>query len=115
VSCLKLEAVTQANGTASVSFDAVSNQTYTVEWCADLGGGTWTKLTDRIARANNRTETVTDGTTSDAARFYRVITHAGPEQQAGDTFRPSTSDRNGRDKCCFRQPGARHNASMMTH
>jgi len=78
VSCLKLEAVTQANGTAFVSFNAVSNQTYTVEWCADLGGGTWTKLTDLIARANNRTETVTDGTASAAARFYRVITPRRP-------------------------------------
>jgi plastocyanin len=78
VSCLKLEAVTHANGTAFASFNAVSNQTYTVEWCADLGGGAWTKLTDLIARANNRTETVTDATASAAARFYRVITPRRP-------------------------------------
>ena len=53
-------------------------QTYTVEWCADLGGGTWTKLTDLIARANDRTETVTDGTASAATRFYRVLTPRRP-------------------------------------
>jgi len=77
-SCLKLEGITQSNGTATVSFNAASNQTYTVEWCADLGGGTWTKLTDVIARPSNRTETVTDGSATDAARFYRVITPRKP-------------------------------------
>ena len=77
-SCLKLEGIAQANGTATVSFNAVSNQTYTVEWCAQPDGGAWTKLTDLIARPNNRTETVTDSTASDAARFYRVITPRQP-------------------------------------
>ena len=77
-SLLKLQGVAQANGTATVSFNAASNQTYTVEWCADLGSGTWTKLTDLIARPSNRTETVTDGTATDAARFYRVLTPRQP-------------------------------------
>ena len=77
-SCLKLDGVTKANRTAWVSFNAASNQTYTVEWCAILGSGTWTKLTDLIARPDNRTETVTDSTATDAARFYRVNTPRKP-------------------------------------
>ena len=76
-SCLKLEGVTQANGTATVSFNAVSNQTSTVEWCADLGG-TWTKLTDLVARTNSRMESVTDSSAGDAACFYRVLTPRRP-------------------------------------
>ena len=76
-SCLKLEGVTQANGTATVSFNAVSNQTYTVEWRADLGD-TWTKLTDLIARTNSRVESVTDSSAGDAARFYRVCNPRRP-------------------------------------
>jgi hypothetical protein len=77
-SCLKLEGITQSNGTATVSFNAASNQTYTVEWCAQPDGSAWSKLTDLIARPNTRTETVTDGTASDAARFYRVVTPRRP-------------------------------------
>ena len=76
-SCLKLEGVTHANGTATVIFNAVSNQTYTVEWCADLSGA-WTRLTDLIARTNSRVESVTDSSASDAARFYRVLTPRRP-------------------------------------
>jgi hypothetical protein len=74
---LKIATVTQSNGQATVSFNAASNQTYTVEWCADLGGE-WTKMTDVIARPNTRTETVTDASTTDAARFYRVSTPRKP-------------------------------------
>lgn len=76
-SCLKVESVTHANGQTTVSFHAVSNQTYTVEWCADLGG-TWTKLTDLIARTNSRVESVTDSSARDAARFYRVCNPRRP-------------------------------------
>ena len=77
-SLLKLEGVTHASGQATVSFNAVSNQTYTVEWCAQPAGGAWSKLADMVARPNTRTESVTDGTASDAAHFYRVITPRRP-------------------------------------
>jgi hypothetical protein len=77
-SFLKLDGVTQTNGTASVTFNAASNQTYTVEWSADLRGTVWTKLADVIARPDNRTETVIDGNASDAARFYRLISPRRP-------------------------------------
>jgi len=77
-SLLKLEGVTRANGQAHVSFNAASNQTYTVEWCVQPEGGTWSKLTDVPARASDRLESVTDGSASEPARFYRVITPRRP-------------------------------------
>ena len=77
-SLLKLESLAHANGEATVRFNAVSNQTYTVEWCAQPGGVAWSKLADVVARPNNRTETVTDGSASAAARFYRVVTPRQP-------------------------------------
>jgi len=76
-SCLKLEGITQSNGTATVSFNAASNQTYTVEWCADLGGA-WTKLTDVLARPTGRMESVVDSNGSEHCRFYRVVTPRRP-------------------------------------
>ena len=60
-----------------MNFNAVFNQTYTVEWCGDLGA-TWTKLTDLIARTNSRVESVTDNTATNTARFYRVLTPRRP-------------------------------------
>ena len=77
-SLLKLESLAHASGEATVRFNAASNQTYTVEWCAQPGGVAWSKLTDVVARPNNRTETVIDGSASDAVRFYRVITPRQP-------------------------------------
>src|SRR5262245_49656283 len=76
-SCLKVEGVTHANSLTTVSFNAVSNQTYTVEWCADLGGA-WTKLTDLIARTNSRVESVTDSNDIGPTRFYRLATPRRP-------------------------------------
>ena len=70
--------MTRANGHASVSFNAASNQTYTVEWCAQPAGGTWSKLADVPARLNGRIETVIDPNTADPNRFYRVLTPRRP-------------------------------------
>jgi hypothetical protein len=75
---LKIETVTHANGAATVSFNAASNQTYTVEWCAQPAGGAWSRLADVLARPNNRRESVTDLSAGDAARFYRVVTPRRP-------------------------------------
>jgi hypothetical protein len=75
---LKLETVTQANGQATVTFQAVGNQTYTVERSTSVNGGSWQKLADVIARPQDRLETVTDTGATDAARFYRVVTPRRP-------------------------------------
>jgi hypothetical protein len=77
-SLLKLESVTQANGQATVSFQAAANLTYTVEWCAQPAGGAWLKLVDVLARPNDRMESVTDSNAGDPGRFYRVVTPRRP-------------------------------------
>jgi hypothetical protein len=77
-SCLRVESVTQSNGQATVSFNAVSNQTYTVGWCAQPAGGAWLRLTDVLARPTDRMESVTDRNAGDVARFYRVVTPRQP-------------------------------------
>jgi hypothetical protein len=77
LSCLKLKAVTQANGQMTVSFNAASNQTYTVEWRAQLNEGAWSRLADVVAQASDRLEHVTHPN-ADASRFYRVVTPRRP-------------------------------------
>ena len=77
-SLLKLYTLAQANGQAMVSFQAASNQTYTVEWCAQPAGGAWLKLADVLARPNDRTESVTDSNAGVSVRFYRVVTPRRP-------------------------------------
>jgi formylglycine-generating enzyme required for sulfatase activity len=75
---LRLESVTQASGQATVNFAAAANQTYTVEWSAQPAAGAWLKLTDVLARANDRMETVTDSNAGNPSRFYRVVTPRRP-------------------------------------
>ena len=70
--------MTRSGGQATVSFNAVSNQTYTVEWCPNLNGGSWTRLADATARTNSRVERVSDPAAGGAARFYRVVTPRRP-------------------------------------
>ena len=77
-SLLKLEAVTQASGKATVTFPAAANQTYTVEWSAQPAGGAWLKLVDLLARSYDRVESVTDSSAGDPGRFYRVVTPRQP-------------------------------------
>lgn len=77
VSLLKLETVTQANGRATMSFNAASNHTYTVEWCVQPAGGSWLKLADVLARSINRIEGVADGNASDPGPF---LPRAHPRQ-----------------------------------
>jgi len=77
-SALRVETVTQANGQATVSFTAAANQTYSVEWKAGAVGGSWHKLVDIVAQADDHLETVTDAAAADGARFYRVITPRQP-------------------------------------
>lgn len=72
-----MSGVTHATGQTTVSFNTFSNQTYTVEWRADLSGA-WTRLTDIIARTNSRAESVADSTATDTKRFYRLLTPRRP-------------------------------------
>ncbi len=75
---LKLETVTRTNDQATLSFTAAANQTYTVEWCVNVAGGSWQKLADVVAQTANRLETVTDAAPGADTRFYRVVTPRRP-------------------------------------
>ena len=41
---------------AQITFQAVSNKTYTIQYIDDLNSGTWLKLTNVVARATTRLE-----------------------------------------------------------
>jgi hypothetical protein len=62
---------------AIVSFNAISNRTYTVRYTDALGSGAWFRLTDVLARATNRVESILDSNWRDH-RFYQVITPRQP-------------------------------------
>jgi len=71
--------VSLAAGPASavVSFGAMSNRTYTVQFTDDLGLGLWSKLADVLALPNNRVETIPDPSYT-SNRFYRAVTPRVP-------------------------------------
>ena len=75
-SFLKVQ-LTGLPGTATISFGAQSNKTYTVEYRDALNTGAWTKLADVLARANHRVETIADPT-ANTNRFYRIVTPRQP-------------------------------------
>jgi hypothetical protein len=58
----------------TISFFAVSNKTYAVEFRNALDGGLWTKLDQVIARTTNRVVTITDPAPEAAQRYYRLVT-----------------------------------------
>jgi hypothetical protein len=71
---LSLSAVPGQN--ATVSFGAISNRTYTIEY-ADQPGATWRKLADVPALTNNRIESIPDLSWK-PSRFYRSVTPRQP-------------------------------------
>jgi hypothetical protein len=69
--------IDQGPGAATVSFAAVSNRTYTVQYTDNLNLGLWRRLADVLARPINRVETFTDPDSS-TNRFYRVAVPRQP-------------------------------------
>ena len=72
-SYLKIEPLTESQP-VRITFGAVSNKTYAVEFTEQLGLA-WNKLASIPARTNNRVERITDPGFS-TNRFYRVATPA---------------------------------------
>ena len=64
-------------GIATLSFNAVSNRTYTVQYTDGLHPASWNKLADVLARAVTRTEVLTDPGPA-TNRFYRLVIPAQP-------------------------------------
>jgi hypothetical protein len=74
-SYLKIETVgTVGDGGQVVSFEAVSNRTYTVLYRINLGPATWQKLADVQAEAATREVRVTNSAPGAAERYYRLVT-----------------------------------------
>lgn len=74
-SFLKVQQIT--GGPATLQFNAVSNRTYSIQFKSALDAASWQKLTDVVARATNRLETVVDPQVA-PGRFYRLATPAQP-------------------------------------
>jgi hypothetical protein len=66
-----------ADNSATITFQAVSNRTYSIEYADDLSSATWSKLVDVVATATNRTATVVDPDPG-PIRFYRLSTPRRP-------------------------------------
>ena len=77
-SALRLAEITSASGSRTVTFNAVSNRTYSVLFKDDANAATWSKLADAVARTTNRVERVIDTQPVGSQRFYRLVTPALP-------------------------------------
>ncbi len=64
-------------GSATVSFNAISNKTYTVRYTDALGSGEWSRLRDVIGLSTNRNESILDPAWT-TNRFYQLVTPAQP-------------------------------------
>jgi len=70
-------AIVSTGNAANVSFPALSNKTYSLQYRENFNGGTWSKLAEVYARPSNRVEVITDSSSS-TNRFYRVVTPRQP-------------------------------------
>jgi hypothetical protein len=76
---LKLDSVDVTPGNINIYFTAVAGKTYSVLWTTDLNSGTWNKLADVAAQSTTGPISVTDSvSTSNAQRFYRLVTPQAP-------------------------------------
>jgi hypothetical protein len=76
-SVLKLQMAPAGDATA-LSFLAISNRTYTVEWNTQVSEGTWNRLQDVLAQPLDRIESVIDTNANGARRLYRAVTPRRP-------------------------------------
>ena len=76
LSYLKIDSLTAPPG-AILTFGAISNRTYSVQFKDALEAATWSKLTDVPARTNNYSATIPD-TNYTTNRFYRIATPQQP-------------------------------------
>lgn len=69
--------IPEGGGPASISFGAVSNRSYTVQYADGIDNPSWTVLQNVLARPVDWTPTVYDAEAG-PRRFYRLITPAQP-------------------------------------
>lgn len=74
-SYLRVETLSQTNSSAwMLRFFAVSNRTYTVEACPQLGGGPWLREADVPAAPTNRLIEIIRASDGVPRRFFRLVT-----------------------------------------
>jgi hypothetical protein len=78
LSCLAFDSVAISSEAAAIlTFQALSNQTYTIECTETLAAGVWSRLADIVAQGANREAVITDpGWRTN--RFYRLVTPRRP-------------------------------------
>jgi hypothetical protein len=72
LSYLKVDQIT-ATGGATLTFVAVSNKSYTIQYSDALESGVWSKLINLSSRPTNHVETVIDSYPA-GRRYYRLVT-----------------------------------------
>ena len=73
---LRVEGISVGNGTR-ITFRALANHTYSVQWTDSLNPPRWAKLADVNSQTSGFTAVVTDADIA-ASRFYRVVSPAQP-------------------------------------
>jgi len=73
---LQIEPIS-ATGQTTIQFMAIANRTYSVQFNDHLDTGPWKRLSDIVARTNNRLESIIDPSPT-AGRFYRITTPQQP-------------------------------------
>jgi len=71
---LKIERVSTDLGGTTLTFNAMSNRTCSVQFKSALNAMAWLNLTNVSERTMNRWETVTDSPVGKGSRFYRLMT-----------------------------------------
>jgi hypothetical protein len=64
-------------------FNALANQSYTIQWKESLDQGRWHQLSNLAAEPNARTVAIQDPYPAANGRLYRVVTPQQPPQQGG--------------------------------
>ena len=78
-SALRIETIMRTNAATTLTFQAASNKTYTVEARRSAEKEPWQRVADMLALSTNRPVSVIDDSSSaETARYYRLITPRRP-------------------------------------
>ena len=77
-SFLRVEQIASSAGFATITFNALSNRTYSVLYKDRLDDLLWARLKSVFSRPTNRLETVVDPSATNAVRVYRLVTPLQP-------------------------------------
>jgi len=76
-SALKIDSVTESNGTLILRFTAVANRSYTIQYRGNAASGAWQELTNITGQATTQSVDVPDSVNG-GTRYYRLTTPALP-------------------------------------